>query len=66
MRLYVAQLFAFAGLLAGRVAVSGGDRIEWPDVARDARHAGQEFVDSGRGCFPPRQGPRPPDRLGKE
>lgn len=60
MKLYVAQLFAFAGILAGRVASSGGDRIEWSEVARDARQAGQAFVDSGKGCSPPRQSPTPP------
>jgi hypothetical protein len=54
MRVYIAQLFAFAGMIAGRV-------IEWLDVAKDARQAGQAFVDSV-GLGPPRQWPRAPKR----
>ncbi len=47
MKLYLAQIFAFAGITAARVVLAKGDRVEWADVARDARQAGQAFVDSG-------------------
>ena len=45
-KLFVASLFAFAGVLSGRIASSDEQHewVAWSDVATDAIDAGREFL----------------------
>lgn len=46
---YLASLFAFAGLLAGRIASPGdAEWVGWRDAADDSIIAGQEWADAWR------------------
>ena len=45
-KLFAASLFAFAGILSGRIASSDEQHewVAWSDVATDSIEAGKEFI----------------------
>lgn len=44
MKLFIVSLFAFTGLLAGRIASLNCDWVGWGATAKDAIEAGEEFL----------------------
>ena len=44
MKLFIVSLFAFTGLLAGRIASVNCEWVEWGDTAKDAIAGAGEFL----------------------
>ncbi len=43
LRLFIASLFAYSGILAGRIASPNTEWVEWRQAADDAIEAAREF-----------------------